>query len=159
MTYFTSKTFKTLMTVVSCSAVLAISSSAYAHATSQSPQAESLTNVSETEVASSPIILADASPAAQARKLTGVWNCDDGGVYFIRQVGNQIWWYGQSGDGGDTWSNVFQGTIRGNTIIGSWADVPKGSIKGYGEMTLKLSGDRLQKISGGENFGGGVWSR
>jgi hypothetical protein len=96
---------------------------------------------------------------AQAGNMTGVWNCDDGGVYFIRQVGNQIWWYGQSSDGGQTWSNVFQGTITGSRIIGSWADVPKGSIRGYGEMTLRISGGRIQKISGGENFGGSVWRR
>lgn len=96
---------------------------------------------------------------AQAGNLTGAWNCNDGGVYFIRQVGNQIWWYGQSSDGGQTWSNVFQGTITGSRIIGSWADVPKGSIRGYGEMTLRISGGRIQKISGGENFGGSVWSR
>lgn len=96
---------------------------------------------------------------AQASNMTGAWNCNDGGVYFIRQVGNQIWWYGQSSDGGQTWSNVFQGTITGSRIIGSWADVPKGSIRGYGEMTLRISGGRIQKISGGENFGGSVWSR
>lgn len=91
--------------------------------------------------------------------LTGVWNCNDGGVYFIRQVGNQVWWYGQSSDGGATWSNVFQGTIRGNNLIGSWADVPKGSIRGSGEMTLSISGSSIQKVSGGENFGGSQWSR
>lgn len=28
--------------------------------------------------------------------LTGVWSCDDGGTYFIRQVGNIVWWYGES---------------------------------------------------------------
>jgi hypothetical protein len=91
--------------------------------------------------------------------MTGAWNCNDGGVYFIRQVGSQIWWYGQSSDGGQTWSNVFQGTITGSKIVGNWADVPKGSIRGYGEMTLRISGGKIQKISGGENFGGSVWSR
>jgi hypothetical protein len=94
-----------------------------------------------------------------ATSLTGVWNCNDGGVYFVRQVGNQIWWYGQSSDGGTTWSNVFQGTLRDNKVIGSWADVPKGGNRGYGEMTLSISGDRIQKVSGGENFGGSQWSR
>jgi hypothetical protein len=28
--------------------------------------------------------------------LTGVWSCDDSGTYFIRQVGNTVWWFGQS---------------------------------------------------------------
>ncbi|BAZ08257.1 hypothetical protein NIES4071_00620 [Calothrix sp. NIES-4071] len=120
-------------------------------ASTNAPQ-HSLYNVS-TKVVNPEIII------AQADNMTGAWNCNDGGVYFIRQVGNQIWWYGQSSDGGQTWSNVFQGTITGSRIIGSWADVPKGSIRGYGEMTLRISGGRIQKISGGENFGGSVWSR
>lgn len=98
---------------------------------------------------------------AQSERLTGVWNCNDGGVYFIRQIGNQVWWYGQSSDGGTTWSNVFQGTITGNQITGSWADVPKGNIRGSGWMTLSISGsNRLRKVKvGGSNFGGSVWSR
>lgn len=102
----------------------------------------------------------DSSLLMAQADLTAVWNCNDGGIYFVRQVGNQIWWYGQSSDGGNTWSNVFQGTITGSQITGSWADVPKGSIRGYGWMTLEIQGgDRFVKIAGGENFGGSVWSR
>lgn len=119
--------------------------------TSQSFNRQSLTGTSTKFVKPSSII-------AQTT-MTGVWNCNDGGVYYIRQVGNQLWWYGQSSDGGATWSNVFQGTIRGNKIVGSWADVPKGSIRGSGEMTLLISGGKIKKISGGENFGGSIWSR
>ncbi|MBF2067510.1 MAG: hypothetical protein IGS39_24300 [Calothrix sp. C42_A2020_038] len=122
------------------------------YAVGTQPAAQQNTNIS-TKVANPGMLI------AQASSMTGVWNCDDGGVYFIRQVGNQIWWYGQSSDGGQTWSNVFQGTITGSRIVGSWADVPKGSIRGYGEMTLRISGGRIQKISGGENFGGSVWRR
>ncbi|HEY9710948.1 MAG TPA: serine/threonine-protein kinase [Oculatellaceae cyanobacterium] len=95
----------------------------------------------------------------QAQNLAGVWQCNDGGLYFIRQVGNQVWWYGESGDGGVGWSNVFHGYITGNKIIGTWADVPKGTARNYGEMTLWNSGNRLSKISGGQNFSGSVWSR
>lgn len=146
MAYFSTKTFKSLMTVATCSLALTVGSNASTLAASKS------INV-PVEVANSSTLI------AQASNMTGAWNCNDGGVYFIRQVGNQIWWYGQSSDGGQTWSNVFQGTITGSRIVGSWADVPKGSIRGYGEMTLRISGGRIQKISGGQNFGGSVWSR
>lgn len=95
----------------------------------------------------------------QAQNITGVWECNDGGLYFIRQVGNQVWWYGESGDGGVGWSNVFQGYVTGNKIIGRWADVPKGTARNYGEITLLNSGNRLSKISGGQNFSGSVWTR
>jgi hypothetical protein len=147
------KTLKYFIATVTCSTVLAICSNNYTYATPQP-----LTKKSNASVSTN--LSLNSFTIAQARSLTSVWNCNDGGVYFIRQVGNQIWWYGQSADGGEAWSNVFQGTIRGNEIIGSWADVPKGAIRGYGEMTLRIiSNNRIQKISGGENFGGSVWSR
>ncbi|MFK0733154.1 MAG: hypothetical protein ACFKPT_23675 [Gloeotrichia echinulata GP01] len=153
MKNLTAQTFKNFIAIVSCGTVLAIGSSTYTYATPQPLTKESIAPVS-TKLSQSSLIVAQATSS-----LTGVWNCNDGGVYFIRQVGNQMWWYGQSADGGETWSNVFQGTINGNKVIGSWADVPKGTIRGYGEMTLRISGNRIQKISGGENFGGSVWSR
>ncbi len=31
-----------------------------------------------------------------AHNLTGIWTGDDGAIYFIRQVGNAIWWAGLS---------------------------------------------------------------
>jgi hypothetical protein len=150
MRYFTKQTFKYFVTIAACSAILTIASSTYTQASADILERERATDM---KLVKPPII------TAQASSMTGVWNCNDGGVYFIRQVGNQIWWYGQSSDGGTTWSNVFQGTITGSKAIGSWADVPKGNIRGYGEMTLRISGDRIQKISGGENFGGSAWSR
>ncbi len=152
MKYFTTKTWKHFITIATCSIVLAMSSSTYTHAAPQPFKGESLAETSMKLVKPSITV-------AEASSMTGVWNCNDGGVYFIRQVGNQMWWYGQSSDGGTAWSNVFQGTIRGNKIIGRWADVPKGNIRGDGEMTLRISGDRIQKILGGENFSGSAWSR
>lgn len=125
-------------------------------------------------VAESPPTIASAFPStklearstdnsflvAQASNLSGAWNCNDGGVYFIRQVGNELWWYGQSSGGGRAWSNVFHGVIRGDQIAGRWADVPKGRNREYGEMVLLISdANRLDRISGGQNFGGRVWSR
>lgn len=103
-------------------------------------------------------VQAEQPQTKQAQNLTGVWKCNDGGLYFIRQVGNQVWWYGESGDGGVAWSNVFQGYVTGNKIIGKWADVPKGTARNYGEMTLLISSNSLRKISGGQNFTGSVWS-
>lgn len=50
----------------------------------------------------------DAFLVAQSN-LSGGWICDDGGTYFVRQVGDQLWWYGQSSDGGESWANVISG--------------------------------------------------
>lgn len=100
--------------------------------------------------------LAGARPA-QA-DITAVFHCNDGGTYYVRQVGNQLWWYGESGDGGRSWSNVFNGTISGDTVQGNWADVPKGATRNSGYMTLRINGSNLFYATyqtGG--FGGSVW--
>lgn len=95
-----------------------------------------------------------------ASDLTGVWNADDGGTYYLRQVGNSLWWFGRSGDGGASWSNVFHGVVQGNRADGAWADVPMGRIMGSGEMHLSVvSLDRLVASNKSGGFGGSVWTR
>ena len=92
--------------------------------------------------------------------LTGTYSCNDGGTYYLRQIGNQLWWFGQSGDDGATWSNVFKGTIRGRTVSGTWADVPKGTIQSGGVMNIqRLSVDKFRVINQTGNFGGTEWTR
>ena len=60
--------------------------------------------------------------------LTGVWNCDDGGKYYLRQTDSTLCWYGEQNPSGPTWSNVAHGTINSNIINLEWVDVPKGNI-------------------------------
>lgn len=108
--------------------------------------------------AASPSPSADASPAAvsdlnaiacatdhpeHVGDLTGAWAGDDDGVYYIRQVGDCVWWFGtglvdiepgQTGQQG--WSNVAAGRVNGTQIEMEWADVPVGEILGGGGLTL-----------------------
>ena len=103
---------------------------------------------------------AEQPPISISSNLTGRWRCNDGGSYFIRQVGSELWWYGQSRDGGATWSNVFHGRIQENQVIGRWADVPHGRIQNAGEMSLQILGAhklRATRRTGG--FGGSEWTR
>jgi len=96
----------------------------------------------------------------KVKDLTGTWRCNDGGIYYLRQRGGELWWYGQSGDGGKHWSNVFHGRIAKGRISGRWVDVPRGSARGAGELRLEITKDgglRAVKRSGG--FGGSVWRR
>lgn len=100
-----------------------------------------------------------------AEDLTGTWFADDGGAYYIRQVGNALWWNGMSENGqGSSFANVFRGTIRGDTIIGDWADVPRGQILNNGTLILSIVNTspgqielRKQRETGG--FGGSIWRR
>ena len=92
--------------------------------------------------------------------LTGVWNCDDGGKYYIRQLGTDVWWYGELDPNTPSWSNVMRGTISGNMIEGEWSDVPKGSVMQYGNLALQIeSGNKLVALSKTGGFSGSVWTR
>ncbi|MBI2782452.1 MAG: hypothetical protein HYX55_11780 [Chloroflexi bacterium] len=77
--------------------------------------------------------------------LTGTWTVDDDGVYYLRQLGDQVWWLGMSGlgrplvDRGSDWTNVYRGTLSGDTITGTYADVPQGKIMDNGPVVLKLT--------------------
>ena len=101
---------------------------------------------------------APTSPARAAQiDVTGVFQCNDGGTYYVRVVGDQMWWYGENGN---YWTNVFEGTISGNTATGTWADVPKGQNRGYGLMTVYISAPNLfYAIYKTGGFGGSVWYR
>src|SRR5262249_45673979 len=104
--------------------------------------------------------------------LTGIWSADDGGVYYLRQLGDIVWWAGLStespGGTGDfhkglRFSNVFRGRKSGDTITGEWADVPRGQTLNYGVLTLDVflttSGIEIRKRSQTGGFGGSVWRR
>ncbi|MEH1889272.1 MAG: hypothetical protein V7K92_07320 [Nostoc sp.] len=92
--------------------------------------------------------------------LTGKWQANDGGTYYIRQIGNQVWWYGEYSPTNPAFSNVFNGTINNNQISGNWADVPKGSTLSSGSLQLRIvSYNRIEAVSQTGGFGGSVWFR
>ncbi|NJP12340.1 MAG: hypothetical protein HC866_25105 [Leptolyngbyaceae cyanobacterium RU_5_1] len=96
---------------------------------------------------------------AQSTALTGTWKANDGATYYVRQIGDQLWWYGEQNPTQPNFSNVFVGTISGITITGNWRDVPKGGANSSGSLKLKIVNfSRLEKITG-SNFSGSVWTR
>jgi hypothetical protein len=85
--------------------------------------------------------------------LTGVWRGDDRGVYYIRQVGACVWWFGteiremEPGVlGQQGFANVATGRMDGTEIRMEWADLPIGDILGGGGLTLVYdpADDRLR---------------
>ena len=84
-----------------------------------------------------------------------------GGKYYLRQLGNEILWYGEEDAVSPTWSNVAHGVIKGNTITVKWADVPKGEIMQSGSLVIRInSNDELVLISQtGEFFATDSWTR
>ena len=102
--------------------------------------------------------------------LTGAWAVDDGGIYYLRQVGSVLWWNGMSErDGsplaiGRDWNNVGRGEIDGLQIHVEWSDVPRGVIYGEGTLELTIQDDgtgNTQIVKVGESeggFGNSVWT-
>jgi hypothetical protein len=133
--------------------------------------------VGSTSAASSPGVAASTTAATELTAigcatddpedvgaLTGAWSADDGGVYYIRQVGDCVWWFGtdlarvepgQNAQRG--FSNVAAGHVEGSEIELEWADVPLGNILGGGGLTVTINegGDSLQitKQRGDWGFG------
>ena len=110
-------------------------------------------------------------PAAKI-DLTGAWAGDDGGIYYVRQLGNVIWWNGMSqrdeppGALGRDWNNVGRGEIKDDlTIVSEWADVPRGMVDGQGTVIFKIGADgagniQITKASEtGTGRGDTKWSR
>src|SRR5215468_8958646 len=72
--------------------------------------------------------------------LTGTWMANDGGMYFLRQIGDTLWWLGLSGGllhPGLQFCNVFHASVTGSAVTGEWSDVPRGATSGRGTLTLR----------------------
>jgi len=104
-------------------------------------------------------------------ELTGTWEGNDSGVYYIRQVGDCVWWFGtevvdiEAGATGQAgFANVAAGRMVGTQIDLEWADVPLGNILNGGGLTFvfDVAADTLTLTAqrgDGLPFGGTVLTR
>lgn len=100
----------------------------------------------------------DFNAEPMSLNLIGIWSCDDGNKYYIRQIGNTLAWLGESSD--RSRSSIAFGRISGNTVTLSWMDVPKGDSMGSGSLTISLeSNDKLTLIHETGGFSGTEWTR
>ncbi len=102
--------------------------------------------------------------------LTGAWAGDDGGIYYLRQLGSVVWWNGMSGrdrsplELGRDWTNVARGVINGLQIDVETSDVPRGGFLFNSTLVLKIQDDgagniqivKTREVEGG--FGNNVWT-
>ena len=100
------------------------------------------------------------------RDLSGKWIGNDGGRYYIREIGSVVWWFGfNTLSIGEGFSNVFYGTRNGTNdpgLGGQWQDVPLGQTKGSGWLGIQIdpTGTKLTKShSNGDFFGGSEWTK
>jgi hypothetical protein len=79
-----------------------------------------------------------------SQDLTGIWQGNNEGTYYIRQTGIEVFWFG---DGGTAYQNVFHGKIYGNLLFGDYADVPSGKNRNSGSVILRInSNNELERI-------------
>lgn len=95
--------------------------------------------------------------------LTGIWKCNDNAIYYIRQINNNIIWFGERisfGERRPFFSNIFIGKRSKNKITGKWIDLPKGSVMGFGFMSIKIENQSmLSQIECTGGFSGNIWNR
>lgn len=89
---------------------------------------------------------------ATAADFAGKWFGDDGTTYYLRQIGDEVYWYAEGGQD-SRHSSIFTGKLRAGMILGSWVDVPKGNTAGRGELHLSIheNGNVLEasRVTGG----------
>lgn len=99
-------------------------------------------------------------------KLTGFWTADDGGLYYLRQISDELWWVGLSDDAmprlqkGFRFCNVFHGFVDQTSVQGEWADVPRGLTNGAGSLVLQVDSETrtITKQSGTGGFSATTWT-
>ena len=95
--------------------------------------------------------------------LTGIWRADDGGMYFLRQIGNAVRWVGLSQVDsfypGLHFCNVYHAKVTGQVVSGEWSDVPRGATSNRGQMTLTFVDGNPQLLLRNSATGGFSASR
>ena len=104
-------------------------------------------------------------------ELTGAWAGSDSAVYYVRQVGDCVWWFGtevRDIELGPTsqrgFANVASGRIVGSQVDLEWVDVPLGYTVNGGGLTFIYDEERgeltlVEQRGGGIPFGGTVLTR
>jgi hypothetical protein len=108
---------------------------------------------------------------ADEGELTGAWAGNDTGTYYIRQVGDCVWWFGtevsdiEPGVTGQRgFANVATGRVVGTQVDLEWADVPLGNTINGGGLTFIYDEERgeltlAEQRGGRQPFGGTVLTR
>ncbi|MGD0886769.1 MAG: hypothetical protein ABSA46_18160 [Thermodesulfovibrionales bacterium] len=103
---------------------------------------------------------------AQGFNLTGTWQCTtDGSLYYIRQVNDEVWWYGEQMPTNPSFSNTAHGTFDGViALMLNWADVPKGSTSSNGILLIEVTpptataAAMMMPVYQTGGFGCGMWN-
>jgi hypothetical protein len=106
------------------------------------------------------MVLAIGFTVQAATSLTGTWSCSEGGTYYITQIDDRVYWYGERSTTNPSWANIGVGKIVGNYIVIEATDVPKGTAAAQSDLILYRSTDNYFYASTKDGpFGGSNWTR
>ena len=112
-----------------------------------------------------------ADDPADEGELTGAWGGNDSGMYYIRQVGDCVWWFGTEVTDVELgpvnqrgFANVASGRIVGTQVDLEWVDIPLGDTVNGGGLTFTYDEGRgeltlVEQRGGRLPFGGTVLTR
>ncbi|MCB0524555.1 MAG: hypothetical protein H6576_00105 [Lewinellaceae bacterium] len=84
--------------------------------------------------------------ASSPPNITGVYISDDGGAFYIRQKGNDVYWFAEHP--GKKYAHVFYGKMDGNRLTGNWYSVPKYGKAENGILRINLEeGGKLLTVT------------
>jgi hypothetical protein len=153
--------FRRMVAMVVVGPVLLVATAGCGDDVPSSPSSSATADASTIAAELSAIACATEDPV-DGGELTGAWKGDDRMVYYIRQVGDCLWWLGtdladiESGRTGQSGvANVASGRVDGINIVVEWADLPAGDIVGGGGLTL-LYDEAHDQLAIVEQRGGGV---
>ena len=86
-------------------------------------------------------LIAGHGGSAWAFDITGTWTIQDGSKAYIRQIGNEIYFYTEPAPVNPFGASVAYGTISGSIIRMKWADVPKGRNRNDGTYVFEVVSD------------------
>ena len=93
----------------------------------------------------------------------GFWQSSGKNPFWITLVGEQVFWLGMNQASADArlganWCHVGHGTIEGNRLTLSWADVPVGKDQLHGQIVVEIINEtHLQVLEDSGNFGKSEW--
>lgn len=101
-----------------------------------------------------PVIGYDSAPGAEpppgysqsTANVSGEWRTPSGGYFEVSQSGNHVTWEAHSADG-YSWSNHFDGDIRGNVLSGYFYDHPSRHYHNAGPLTFRIDGPRMIRMN------------
>ena len=84
--------------------------------------------------------------SAWALDITGTWTIQDGSKAYIRQIGNEIYFYTEPVPVNPFGASVAYGTMSGNIIRMKWADIPKGRNRNDGTYVFEVVADDVMVL-------------